>query len=111
MKTVFLTMSTTRVIEPLLAKTKISGQTQFLDLAQSLLEFFAVMIIFGKKQNVLTAVPGQLGRQNQEVGSDSIQSSRPILFGQAKPFEPVDNIGREQQQLEEHCIYVLGNKL
>ncbi|MBU4467246.1 MAG: hypothetical protein KKC39_00670, partial [Candidatus Omnitrophica bacterium] len=41
-KTVFLTMSATSVNEQLLAKTKIFGHTQFLNLAQSLQEFFAI---------------------------------------------------------------------
>jgi len=92
------------LVEQLLAKTKISRQAQFLDSAQGLQEFFAIMIIFGQKQNILTAVFGQLGRQNQEVGTNCVQGSSPIIFGQRQSFEPMNNIGREQKQLKKRHI-------
>lgn len=62
-KTVILTMLSTIGVESLLAKTENFGQAQFLDFQQGLLEFFALMKIFRQKQNILTAVPGQFGRQ------------------------------------------------
>ena len=97
-------MSTTRVIEQLLAKTKIFWQTQFLNSAHGMQELFALMIIFGQKQNILTAVPGQFGRQNQKVRANRIQGGSPIFFGQTQPFEPVDYIGGKQKQLKERYI-------
>jgi len=103
-KTVFLKTPTTRVIGQLLAKTKILRQTQFLNPAQSLLEFLAIMVIFGKEQNILAAMFGQFGWQNQEIGTNRVQGSGQVIFGQAQPFEPVDYIGREQKQLEERHI-------
>ncbi len=102
-KTVFLTIPATRVIEQLLAKTEIFGQTQFLNPAQSLLEFFAIMVIFGKKQKVLVSTIAQFGRKNQKIRAN-IQSSCMVIFGQTQPFEPVDYIGRKQKQLEERHI-------
>lgn len=104
MKTVFLAMSTTMSIEKLLAKTKIPRQTQFLNPVQSLLELFAVMVISGKKQNILMSAIGQFGRQDQEVRTDRIQGSHQVFSGQTQPFEPVDNICGEQEQLEERHI-------
>lgn len=103
-KTVFLTMSTTIVIEQLLAKTKISGQTQFLNPAQSLPEFFAIMVIPGKKQNVLMSTIAQFGRKNQKIRANRIQSSYMVIFGQTQSFEPVDYIGRKQKQLKKRHI-------
>jgi hypothetical protein len=103
-KTVFLTMSSTMVIDQLLAKTKILRQAQFLNLAQSLLEIFAVMVILGKKQNVLMPTIAQFGRENQEVRANRIQGGRMVIFGQTQSFEPMDYIGRKQKQLEERHI-------
>lgn len=104
MKTVFLTLLLTSSVEKLLAKTKIPRQAQFLNPAQSLLEFFAIMIVFGKKQNVLMAAIGQFGRQNQEVRANRVQGSHPVISGQTQPLEPVNNIGGKQKQLEERHI-------
>ncbi|MDP2788768.1 MAG: hypothetical protein Q8O46_01800, partial [bacterium] len=92
------------MIEQLLAKTKISRQTQFLNSAQGMQELFALMIIFGQKQNILTAVPGQLGWQNQKVDTNCIQGSSPIIFGQTESFEPVDYIGRKEKQLKKRHV-------
>ena len=97
----FLTVSSTRQFEDSFAKTKIFGQAQFLNFVGSLLELLAIMVIFGKGQNILNSMFGQLGRQNQKVGADRIQRGAQIFFGQTKSFEPVNNIGREQKQLEE----------
>ena len=47
---------------------------------------------------------GQLGWQNQEVCANRIQSGHPVVFGQAKSFEPVNDIGGKQKQLEERHI-------
>ncbi len=104
MKTVFLTMPTTRPIDKLLAKTKIFEQAQFLNSAQRLLEFFAIMVILGKDQNILAAMFGQLGWQNQKIRANCIQSSCMVILGQTQPFEPMNNIGRKQKQLEERHI-------
>jgi len=90
--------------ENLLAKTEISWQVQFLYSAQSMLEFFAIMVIFGKKQDVLMAAIGQFGWQNQKVCANGIYGSRPVFFGQTEPLEPVNNVGRKQKQLEERHI-------
>ena len=97
-------MSTTRPIEQLLAKTEILGQTQFLNFEQGLLEFFAVVVILGKKQNVLMPAIAQFGRKNQEIRTDRIQSSHMVIFGQTQSFEPMDYIGREQKQLKKRHI-------
>src|SRR3989338_6844949 len=103
-KTLFLTLLPTMPAEKLLAKTKIPGQTQFLNPVQSLLELFAVMVIFGKQQDILTAMFCQFGRQNQEVRANCIQSGHQVLFGQTQPFEPVNYICGKQKQLEERHI-------
>jgi len=103
-KTLFLTLLPTMSVEKLLAKTKIPRQAQFLNFAQSLLELFAIMIILGKKQNILMAAIGQFCRQDQEVRANRIQSSHPVIFGQAQPFEPMDNVGGKQEQLKEGHI-------
>ncbi len=107
-RTAILAMSSTMRVEKLLAKTENFGQTQFLDFLQGLLEFFALMKIFRQKQNILTAVPGQFGRQKQEVGTNRIQRGPEIFSGQTKPFEPMDNIGREQKQLKEGDVGLPG---
>lgn len=70
------------------------------------------MIIFGKGQNILNTMFGQLGWQNQKVGTNRIQSGVEIFFGQTKSFEPMNNIGREQKQLEKGnvgCPSIGGN--
>jgi hypothetical protein len=107
-KTVFLKMSATRLNEQLLAKTKFSGQAQFFDSLQGLQELFALMIIFGQKQNILTAMFGQLVWQNQEVGANRIQGRHPVIFGQTNPFEPVNYIGGKQKQLKECHVGLPG---
>ena len=88
-------------VERLLAKTEIFGQTQFRNFAQSLLELFSLMKIFGQKQNILTAMFGQLGWQKQKIGTDRIERSSQIFFGQTQSFEPMHDVGGEEEQLKE----------
>ena len=108
MKTRFSRVGSSIELNELLAKTEIFGQTQLLDFAQGLFEFFALGIIFGKDQYLLMTAIGQLGRQNQEVGTNRIQGGGEIFFGQTKSLEPVNNIGREQKQLEEGDVGTPG---
>lgn len=58
------------------------------------------MIILGKSQDILTPLFGQFGRQDQEVGSDGLQGGVEIFFGKTQSFEPMDQVVREQQELE-----------
>ena len=76
----------------LLANSRKLRQPEFVDLFQGSLELLPVVIILGKSQDVLASLLRQLGRQDQEICSDSIQGGVEIFFGKTESFEPMNNV-------------------
>lgn len=62
------------------------------------------MVIVRELDDVLLVLANESGRQYQEIGTNGIQGGRPIFGGQAEPFEPMNEIGCQQQDLEERHI-------
>ncbi len=63
-----------------------------------------VVIILGEGQDVLASLLRQLGRQDQEICSDSIQGGVEIFFGKTESFEPMNNIVSQEKNLKEGHI-------
>ena len=86
------------------AETKISGQAQLFYFLQRSQELLLVMVVVRKFDNVLLVLAYQPGRQNQEVGANSVQSGREVLRRQTESFEPMNDIGGKQQDLKESNV-------
>lgn len=81
-----------------------SGQAQLFYFLQRSQELLLVMVVVRKFDNVLLVLAYQPGRQNQEVGANSVQSGREVLRRQTESFEPMNDIGGKQQDLKESNV-------
>jgi hypothetical protein len=88
----------------LLANSQKLWEPEFVDFLQSGFELLPIVIILWKGQDIFAPFFGQLGRQDQEIGSDSIQCGVEILSGKTQPFEPMDDIVSQQEHLKKGHI-------
>jgi len=62
------------------------------------------MVIVRKSDDIFSFCAHQFGWQHQEIGAYGIQGLIKPLLGEAEPFEPVNDIGRKQENLKEGHI-------
>ena len=62
------------------------------------------MIIVRQLDDIGLVSANQLCRQNQEIRANRIERGRPVFLRQAKPLEPVNDVGGKKNQLKERDI-------
>ena len=67
-------------------------------------ELFAVAVILRKLDDGFLVLADQPGGEHQESGADGVQRGREVGRGQTEPFEPMDGVGGQQEELEERDI-------
>jgi len=83
------------------AKTEFLRQPQFVDPPGCFQKFLLVMEIVRKSDDILPLFLDQFCRDYYEIGADGLQGCNKILLRQAQPFEPVNDIGGQKQDLKE----------
>src|SRR5436309_13369317 len=80
------------------------GQPQGLDLPCRLQENLTVVIIPGKLEHIPTSVLGQFSRQYQKLVANRFYGGSRIIVRQAQPLKPMDEVVRQNQQLQEGYV-------
>lgn len=62
------------------------------------------MIIGRKSHAIFDSMFGQIGRQYQEIGANRIEGGEAPVFGKTEAFEPMNDIGSKEKDLEKRNI-------
>jgi len=62
------------------------------------------MVIVGKSDDIAPVFPYQFRRNYYEIGPDGLQGCGEVLFRQAQPFEPMNDICGKEKNLKEGDI-------
>lgn len=74
------------------------------DFPNRLQEFFLVMVIVRKPDDVHFVFLDQFCRHHDEIGADGFQRGREIFLRQAESLEPMNKIGGQEKNLEESDV-------
>lgn len=88
----------------LLANSEFLGQAEFVDLSERRQEFFLVVVIVRKLDDILFLCAHQLGWQDQEIGADGVERGEAPIVGQTQSLEPMDDVGGEENHLKERYV-------
>lgn len=83
------------------AKTEFSREPKPVDSLDGPQELSTVRIISGEPDDVSSMLADEPGRQPEEVGTDGVQRRGKILRRKTQSLEPVNEVGSEEQDLEE----------